>query len=202
MLSRVGRRRFGNAVLLPFVLLAPLVTATRAQEPEMRKYLDESRAIALKAVQEYRAQLAGELKISGPLRALMVCRYSCPEMISKLSRKTGWGVGLVSLKPRDPATGMPDVWEQRVLLDFERRVAKGERGDGLEFAEVVAEPQGRYYRYARAIIVEPVCLACHGPVDSLSDSVKAQLSLHYPFDQATGYRVGQLYGIATVKRPY
>jgi hypothetical protein len=72
----------------------------------------------------------------------------------------------------------------------------------MEFAEVVTEPRGKYYRYARAIIVEPLCLSCHGSVESLSESVKSQLAIHYPFDKATGYQVGQLYGIASVERPY
>ena len=97
---------------------------------------------------------------------------------------------------------MPDVWNQRVLLGFEQRIARGERGEELEFAEIVTEPQGKFFRYARAIVLDPVCLTCHGPVESLRDSVKAQLAIHYPFDKATGYRAGQLYGVATVKRPY
>ena len=203
MLNRVRSRGSLRSVVQLVLSFALFCGATQAQEPGARgKYLAESRAVALKAIQQYRAQLASELAISGPLRALMVCRYSCPEMVSALSRKSGWGVAMVSLKPRDPATGMADAWEQRTLLDFERRIAGGERGDRLEFAEVVTEPQGKFYRYARAIIVEPACLACHGPPESLSASVKAQLSIHYPFDRATGFRVGQLYGIATVKRPY
>ena len=197
-------KRFLAAVgtMASLATLAAFVLAAPAQENTVRKSTEESRKVALQVVQEYRAQLIKEMELSGPMRALLVCRYSCPEIVSAQARKTGWGVSMVSLKPRNAAVAMPDMWEQQVMLAFEQRVAKGERAEGLEFAEVVTEPQGKFFRYARSIIIEPVCLICHGPKESLPDSVRAQLAIHYPFDRATDYRAGQLYGIAAVKRPY
>ena len=161
----------------------------------------ESREVALKVSRGIRDQLVDEMQKSGPLRSMLVCRYVCPEIVSQHSRKTGWRIAAVSLKPRNPARGSPDIWEQQVLADFDRRVAKGETADALDFAEIVTEPQGRFYRYALAIPVERTCLTCHGAADKLADSVRAQLALDYPFDKATGYNVGQMYGIVAVKRP-
>jgi len=175
---------------------------THAEDAVPRKELEESRAVAMQVLQDYRSQLIRELQLSGPVRALIVCRYGCQEITSAQARKTGWGVSMVSLKPRNAALAMPDVWEQQVLLGFEQRIAKGEQGEGLELFEIVTEPQGRFLRYARAIVVAPLCLACHGPLETLSESVKAQLAIHYPFDKATGYSPGQLYGIVAIKRPH
>ena len=166
------------------------------------RLFDESRKVALKVSQDIRDQLVREMQKSGPLRSLLVCKYACPEILSGHSRKTGWKISAVSLRPRNSAHGTPDIWEQRVLFDFDRRVAKGEKAETLDYAEVVTEPQGRFYRYAVAIPVERPCLVCHGAADTLPDSVRAQLAIDYPFDKATGYKVGQVYGVVAIKRPF
>ena len=142
------------------------------------------------------------MKLSGPVRAIVTCRYACPDILSTQSRKTGWRVAKVSLKPRNSALGMPDAWEQHVLLDFNRRAANGDDPNALEFVEIVKEPQAGYFRYARAIVVESLCLQCHGPRDKLKDVVKIQLARDYPFDKAVDFSLGQVYGIVSIKRDF
>ena len=182
--------------------LAAVAVAAPAQEGTLRKSIEESRKIALQVSQQLRTGLIREMQLSGPVRSLLVCKYACPEILSSQSRKTGWRVAAVSLKPRNSALGMPDAWEQKVLADFDRRAAKGESADALEIAEVVDEPQARYFRYARAMMVEPLCMPCHSSRDKLPDAVKAQLAIDYPFDKAVGFSVGQLYGIVSIKRGF
>ena len=181
--------------------LAVFATTGQAQDEALKKKIKESRRIALQVSAEHNAQLIKELQFSGPLRSLLVCKYSCPDITSSQSRKTGWKVSMVSLKPRNSALGMADVWEQKVLVNFERRRAKGETAEAIEFSEIVQEPQGSYFRYARAIPVEPLCLTCHGPRETLPDAVKAQLAIDYPFDKATGFSIDQVYGIVSIKGP-
>jgi hypothetical protein len=182
--------------------LAALVMAAPPQESAIRKSADESRKVALQVSQEMRTQLIREIQLSGPLRSLLVCKYSCPEILSSQSRKTGWRVAAVSLKPRNSALGMADAWEQKVLADFGRRAAKGDKAETLEFAEIVSEPQARYFRYARAMMMEPLCLPCHSARDKLPDAVKAQLAIDYPFDRAVDFSVGEVYGIVSIKRDF
>lgn len=182
--------------------LAAFVVAAPAQEDMSRKLTEESRKVALQVSQELRTQLIREMQLSGPVRSLLVCKYTCPEITSSQSRKSGWRVAAVSLRPRNSALGMADAWEQTVLADFGRRAAKGESADTLEFTEVVNEPQARYFRYAKAMMVEPLCLPCHSSRDKLPDSVKAQLAIDYPFDKAVDFSVGQVYGIVSIKRGF
>lgn len=197
---RRGSRSHLAGQLLVLIALTGLLTGTLAQESTGRKSTEESRKVALQVSQELTTQLLREMQLSGPVRSLLVCKYVCQEILSSQSRKTGWRVAAVSLKPRNSAVGMPDPWEQKVLADFSRRAANGEKAEALEFAETVTEPQGGYFRYARAMVVEPLCMACHGPREKLSDAVKAALAAHYPFDRATGFSVGQVYGIVSIKR--
>ena len=184
------------------VIATAIAAVALAQDSAGKKTSEESRKVALQVSQDLRTQLIREMEFSGPLRSMRVCKYICPEITSSQSRRTGWRVAAVSLKPRNAALGMADAWEQKTIAEFDRRAARGDKSEALEYTEVVSEPQGRYFRYARAIMVEPLCLPCHGSPDSLPDGVRAQLATDYPFDKATGFSVGQVYGIVSIKRPY
>lgn len=176
--------------------------AASAQEgADTRRLAEETRKVANDLVAQIRGELTKELEFSGPLRAVIVCKYTVPEISSSLSRKTGWRVTRVALKPRNPALGAADAWEQKVLLDFERRAERGEKPETLEAGEVVSEPGGRYYRYMKALPLGPVCISCHGAPERLTPNLKALLETEYPHDRATGYSVGQVRGAVTIKRP-
>lgn len=189
-------------ITVSLATLAAFVMAAPAREITLKQATEESRKVALQVSQALRTQLIREMQLSGPVRSLLVCKYTCPEILSSQSRKTGWKVAAVSLKPRNSALGMADAWEQTVLADFGRRAANGENEDALEFAEIVSEPQARYFRYARAMMMEPLCLPCHSARDKLPDPVKAQLAIDYPFDRAVDFSVGQVYGIVSIKRGF
>lgn len=177
-------------------LLLPSVRA----DDELRRLSDEARKAASQVLSQIRGEMTRELERTGPIRAIVVCKYSAPEITSSVSRQTGMRVTRVSLRARNRALGEPDAWEQQALLDFEKRLAKGEKIDTLEAAEIVSEPAGRVFRYAKAIPVGQPCLACHGPVAGLSDGVKAQLAAEYPHDRAVDYQVGQVRGAVSVKK--
>lgn len=191
-------RRF----IVTSAVLAACISVAFSQEDVTKKLAEESRNVAAQVAQQLRDQLLKEMQLSGPVRSLVVCKYACPQITLAQSRKAGWRVSFVTLKPRNPGIGTPDVWEQRVLTDFNRRVAKGEKAEELEYFEVVSEPQGKYFRYLKAMAVEPVCLACHGRPETLPAPVRAQLAIDYPADKATGYSAGQVLGAVTIKRPF
>jgi hypothetical protein len=186
------------AALLP-VLLAAAAPGVAADETA--EYAEESRKAADQLLQTIRGELLRAMETSGPLRAMIVCKYSVPEITSNMSRSTGWKVTRVALKPRNPALASADAWEQRGLLSFEQRAARGDKAETLEQAEIVSEPTGRYFRYMRALTVLPLCLNCHGPTDAVSDATRMQLAAEYPKDVATGYKLGQVRGAVTIKRP-
>lgn len=183
------------------ILAAMAAACVLAGQPAAADPEGESRAAALELIQKLGAALKQEIAAGGPDRAVAACRDLAPALAGELSRKTGGRVARVSLKTRNSLLGQPDAWEQKVLMDFDRRSAAGEKPESLEYAEIVEEPQGRYLRYMKALPVQPLCLSCHGGVDALSEPVKASLAAHYPLDRATGYSVGQVRGAVTVKQP-
>lgn len=168
---------------------------------EITQYRDETRAIVGPFVKTLIEANKKAVMEGGPEAAIKVCKEVAPSMAGEVSRKNGIRLTRVSLKVRNPLLGTPDVWEQGQLKKFEDRLLKGEAPDTLEATEIVSEPAGKSFRYMKAIVLQPGCVACHGKPEEMSDSVKAQLGEGYPKDKATGYAAGQLRGAVSVKRP-
>lgn len=186
------------------LLLAPAATTaqgTSAADEPPRAALDDARKAATELVSSVRGELLKAIEASGPLRAIVVCKYTVPEISSAISRKYGARVTRVSLTPRNPALGWGDAWEQKTLMAFDERVAKGQSPDGMEHFEVTTEPSGRFLRYMRVLPMAPVCMHCHGVPEQMSESIKSQLAHEYPHDRATGVGLGKVRGAVTYKKP-
>lgn len=188
---------------LPLAVAAWLVMSLgAAQANEVpRAGLEEARKVAAELVSGVASELVKAIEASGPLRAIVVCKYTVPEIASAMSRKHGARVTRVSLTPRNPSLAWPDVWEQKTLLSFEQRLAQGERVDALEFAEVTTEPTGKFLRYMKALPMQPVCVHCHGTPDQISESIRNELAHDYPHDKGVGVLVGKIRGAVTFKKP-
>lgn len=163
--------------------------------------LERSRTLSKALVEQLGATLKKELAERGPEAAIEVCKSMATELAAQLSRQHGARVSRVSLRVRNALLGSPDSWEQTGLRELEQRLVNGEQGERLELWEAVSEPAGKYFRYLRAIPVQPLCLTCHGSPESIPDGVKARLEKDYPHDRAVGYSAGQLRGAVSVKLP-
>lgn len=188
------RKRIVLSTLL--TLLAPAAWADDAG-----KYREESRAVAMSFMKQMGGTMQQAMSEGGPESAIKVCKDAAPKAAGEISRQHGLKMTRVSLKVRNPLLGTADAWEQKNLQDFEARVAGGEKPDAMEAAEIVDEPAGKFFRYMKAIALQPGCVACHGNSGQIPDNVKTRLSEEYPHDKATGYSVGQIRGAISIKRP-
>ena len=95
--------RPGDTLILKMELSAPI----RRGICEMRgtAYVGNKVCAEGDLVAQIRGELTKELEFSGPLRGVIVCKYTVPEISSAMSRKTGWRVTRVALRPRNPALG-------------------------------------------------------------------------------------------------
>ncbi|HXU94086.1 MAG TPA: DUF3365 domain-containing protein [Gallionella sp.] len=177
------------------------LSSTPAWADDAAKYTEESRAVVAPFMQQLMAENKKAVMEGGPDSAIGVCKEIAPKLAGEASRKNGWKLTRVSLKVRNPLLGTPDAWEQKVLKDFEVRVAKGEKPETMEFSETLQEPAGKSFRYMKAIALQPGCVTCHGSPEQIPPAVKARLAEDYPHDQATGYVPGQIRGAVSIKRP-
>ena len=162
---------------------------------------EAARVATMALLKQLSSALERELKASGREGAIRVCRELAPQLAGDLSRQNGWRVTRIGTRVRNPLLGTPDAWEQKVLASFEKRVQAGEHFTDMAFSEVVREPGGEYFRFAKAIGTRSACLNCHGGPDRIPASVQAVLKSEYPMDQAVGYEAGSLRGMVSIKQP-
>jgi hypothetical protein len=170
-------------------------------EDSVEKMRQASEKKAISFMQELGAAFKKEMAEGGPVGTVSVCSELAPEISGRMSRETGWQITRVGTRVRNPLLGMPDAWEQKALMDFEKRSLRGEDIEKMSFSEVVSEPAGKFFRYMKAIDVKPQCIACHGPEDRITPAVREILQERYPQDKATGYKAGDLRGAFSIKRP-
>lgn len=184
-----------NSMIAAALTLAPL-SAVVADEVSERK--QQSVAVVQEFMGELKGHLEKAMKSGGPVSAIGVCNQIAPTVAQEQSDKHGWKVGRTSLRLRNPGNA-PDVWERKVLEQFDARRAAGEDPATMAHAEVVEQDGGRTFRFMKAIPTGEVCLKCHG--QEIPAPVGAKLNELYPEDRATGYNLGEIRGAFTITQP-
>lgn len=190
-----------KTINLAFATAATLVFAGCATGPSAEQQAamaDDARKTAGSLIQQLGGELKKSLEANGPEGSIGVCKDKAPTIAASLSKSSGFDVKRVSPKNRNPK-GVPDAWEAEAQAVLEKRLAGGEKPETLETWQVVKTSSGKEFRYAKALVTQPVCLTCHG--ENIADGVKARLAAEYPHDKATGYGAGMVRGIVSIKRP-
>ncbi len=171
-------------------LATPVATpdATDAATSEGKRVVGE---LKRRLVTRLTEALAG-----GPVAAIEVCGTEAPAIATAVAG-AGVTVGRATRKPRNPANLASD-WRADALAYFEQQHAEGKKLDGAIWVRVL--PSGRA-AYAEPLVISNLCVTCHGPTDALAPDVKQVLATRYPGDQATGYALGDLRGIAWAELP-
>lgn len=187
-------------MLRTLMVVSTCLVSTLAAAADLATLTAETRAGVMPLLGKVAGTLGDTLKTSTPAETIDVCRDKLPGFVKETREKTGWNIRRVSLKVRNAERGTPDEFERRMLADFDRRAAAGESTDAMEASEIVQAPEGKVFRYMKAIPVREICMNCHGDPSAFSPELKSKLAKLYPADQATGYSLGQIRGALTVKR--
>jgi len=171
-----------------------------AQHDSNEDRTEAAKHVTQQFVKQLGSHLKKEMKTNGPVAAIKVCKDVAPKIANDLSLTNGWRVTRVSTKPRNALLGTPDLWERETLVSFESRADKGELYKEMSKAEVINEAGKSYFRFMKPLAMKPVCLNCHGSDKQIPPAVKAQLDDVYPFDQARGYKKGDLRGAISIKQ--
>ena len=175
-----------------------LAVSMPSMAEDLTSLTKEGRQLAKQFLGQLKPELIKAMKSGGPVHALDVCHLKAPKIAENVAHQSGWQVKRVSLKPRNPHDA-PDAFEQKVLQQFEQAKAAGKNVKTLEYGAKVMENGRPVFRYMKAIPTGGVCLACHG--EKLAPAVAKKLHELYPNDQATGYRVGDIRGAFSFKKP-
>lgn len=144
------------------------------------------------------AELKAAMQRGGPVEAIQVCSAKAIPLADDASAASGWSVGRTSHKLRNPKNA-PDAFEQAVLEDFLARQAKGEAAADMAASAIVDGPDGKVFRFVKAIPTGEPCLACHGT--AVAPEVAKELDSLYPNDAARGFKPGEMRGVFTLSKP-
>lgn len=125
----------------------------------------------------------------GPFTAIDACKVDAPEIAESLSTDE-IRLGRSSHRLRNPENKSPE-WVKPLLSAYLK--VENDRAP-----RTISLPGDRI-GYVEPIILQPMCLVCHG--ESLAPDVDSQISVLYPDDEATGFKVGDLRGVFWVEYP-
>ncbi len=172
-----------------------MVAGARGGEPPAPSpaWVGEARALSQRLGNTLRTRLSMAMG-SGPEKAIEVCRADAPALAAEIASESGVRLRRTSTRVRNPANA-PDAWEATAMGEMSRRIAAGEAPSQVEVHAVVDGKR----RYAKAIVMEPMCVMCHG--ERLAPAVAAAVRANYPVDAATGFKPGELRGAFSVTWP-
>jgi len=182
-------------LVLLLAIASPVQGGDPPAPPAMVDPVVEGRRLVGELKRRLTAALTEALRES-PASAIGVCRTEAPAIARSLAAG-GATVGRATRKPRNPAN-LAAGWQANALAHFERRLAGGAPLDGASWSKAL--PGGRT-AYAEPLVIQPLCVTCHGPVDGMPAALRDALAERYPADRATGYAVGDLRGVAWAELP-
>lgn len=139
------------------------------------------------------AQLKGALRSGGPVEAIAICQQvAMPLTASAGDSFDGVSIRRTTLQPRNPANA-PDELDRAVL---EAMAATARAREGAP--EPVIEWRADRARYYRPLLIQEVCLRCHGDPAEFPPALVQALEERYPDDRATGYALGDFRGVIRV----
>jgi len=188
------------ALAITFSLAVP-VSLAQPGPGRNENAMQETRDIAAAMLKELGQTLQAAMANGGPVNAIGVCKTQAPEIANNLSAKHHLQVARVGTRARNPVMGEPNEWQAVALKQFETRLARGDKPYDIEYVQLTKS--GAYdleLRYAKPIVMQPMCTACHGSPEQITPAIKAKLEELYPNDKAVDYKPGELRGAVVVTR--
>ncbi len=180
------------------VFLTGFQPSQPAEEPTAEA-IEQARLVTRELSQGLQSMLAEELAKGGFAGAVRVCSERAQTITGEFNAAMGASARRVSAKYRNP-NGQPDAYEADMLERW--RLAHGRKELPEESVEVVRDQLNqRHLRYMKPIVMQAMCLSCHGAPEAIPAEVRTVLGSRYPKDLATGYRAGDLRGAVSVRIP-
>ncbi len=174
------------------------IVQAQAQDSDM---LIQSRTISQGMLKELGQKLQSAMAEGGAVNAISVCNTQAPEIADRVSAQNQVKLSRVGTRARNPVMGVPNDWQAKALAQFDAGLARGDKPADMEFSQTITKADGsKEFHFAKPIVLQPMCVACHGGPEQISPEVKSKLSELYPNDKAVNYQPGQLRGAVVLSR--
>lgn len=139
---------------------------------------------------ELKTKLSQAIQQGGLTSGVEVCKEQAPLIASKWS-EDGWKLSRTSNKVRNTSNNATD-WQLSVLNKFAQQLNTGTAITDINYAAVIHENAQQKFRYMQPIMMDTLCLACHG--SHIAPEIKRHIQQNYPDDLAIGFSKGELRG--------
>lgn len=182
------------------IFLFITIACSDKSQPELTDQIkNELRKDAKEFSESLKNILVKEIRTNGIVSAVNVCSDTAQILTNDYGVGKGIYIKRVSFKNRNQ-NSIPDEYESKALKYFEELKSSGKLNDTTEYIEIEETNGIKKVRYLKPIIIQPLCLNCHGDVENINQDVKNALHTRYPEDKATGYQIDDLRGAVSISK--
>lgn len=171
-------------------------TADKNQEASDEMALEAGKLIAYESTEELSGHLGAALEEGGVSHAIEFCSVEAIPITQELSNEFDVDIKRATHKPRNPEN-FANADEMKVIQRWQEQMESGR-----DIRPVASKMNNHYQVYAPIRIGNQLCLQCHGDKgsDIQPDNVELLQSI-YNEDQATGFEMGDLRGLWSIRMP-
>lgn len=185
------------------LLLTTLISTSMAFSSEITSTKEMNvKQEGIKYIKMLGGALKGELQThmkadKTGLSAMGFCTAKADDITNEVNSKLPKyaSVRRTALKTRNP-NNAADALDQKVMAEYEASI------EAKTFlpAEIKVLEEGDTTRVYKPLLTQGVCLKCHG--SDISQEIQDEIKIHYPKDQAIGFKEGSLRGmiVAEIKK--
>jgi hypothetical protein len=142
--------------------------------------------------------LSAAIQEGGLTHAVDFCSSEAVRLTADVQDRLGRGLVIkrTTLKYRNPANAPDDL--EAAAIDYFTSTLQERDSLPSNYVQRVSIDEFRYYQ---PLIVNQLCLQCHGNPGEIDPAVIQRLTARYPEDRATGYASGELRGLIRVSVP-
>lgn len=166
--------------------------AASAAQRQQAEHGDAARAALGKTLL---TELTAALGERGPAGAIEVCSVRGPALAVAVGQQHGVRIGRTATQLRN-AGNRPPAWAKAAVAAGGAGAAGGKDPAAAWFAGPAGE-----LGMLQPIVLQPMCVVCHGKPEQLGSGVADALRQRYPTDRATGFAPGDLRGWFWVEVP-
>ena len=182
---------FLNLLFLIFLnSCQPPAPKNRLSPEDQAKLISKGKTITMFSFKAFSREVINALNEGGVQHAVEYCHLQASPLIDSLSEVHKVKISRVSDKYRNPQNE-PDSLDRTVIKAYQAQLAEGQ-----ELQPHLEITGNEVIFYSPILILNPVCLNCHGePGSTLEPQNLDLIKSKYPEDHAYGYKLGDLRGV-------
>lgn len=177
------------------------ISITEPTNEELIRIIPQGNEITKALMTSLKTELKSAIAEGGFENAVEVCNLKALPITDKIEEITEGNIQIkrTTFKYRNP-NNAPDEIEKYALAYFQKQLDENDSLPDHYVQKVTKQDTIQFYFY-KPLMVENVCLGCHGVPENMDTKLLNQISQLYPEDKAMGYKAGDFRGLISVIIP-